>query len=97
MEKKNFNRRSLKKGGEKCGTVHRCQNQSIKKRRTAFLLSANHSFMLPFAVGQGPVPPSHGAYPKPRGNFNPSNTQSAQHTRHPYVYKRKHLFPSAPS
>ena len=32
MEKKNFNRRSLKKAAENCGTVHRCQNQSIKKK-----------------------------------------------------------------
>lgn len=29
-----------------------------QKKRTAFLLSAHHSFMLPFAVGQEPVPPS---------------------------------------
>ena len=36
-----------------------------------------------------------GACLKTRLNFNPSNTQSAPHTLRPYVYKRKHLFPSA--
>ena len=38
-----------------------------------------------------------GTYTKPKPNFNPSNTQSAPHTLRPYVYKHKHLFPSAPS
>ncbi len=33
--------------------------------------------------------------PVPPVLFNPSNTQSAPHTLRPYVYKRKHLFPSA--